>query len=84
MKKISGVLLLALLVCTLFAGCSIETIQSKEEESKYNFYYLNTNETRLKSEPYEPEEEKKEYIRKQGNTGGRNQPSPGKGFYKLL
>ena len=92
MKKISGVLLLALLVCTLFAGCSIETIQSKEEESKYNFYYLNTNETRLKSEPYEPEEEKKEYMvkaliqkfRKQGNTGGRNQPSPGKGFYKLL
>ena len=62
MKKISGVLLLALLVCTLFAGCSIETIQSKEEESKYNFYYLNTNETRLKSETYEPEEEKKEYM----------------------
>ena len=54
MKRISKVLLLALMVCTLFAGCSIETIQSKKEDSKYNFYYLNTNETALKSEPYEP------------------------------
>ena len=63
MKRISKVLLLALMVCTLFAGCSIETIQSKKEDSKYNFYYLNTNETALKSEPYEPKEETKEYIR---------------------
>ena len=37
MKRISKVLLLALMVCTLFAGCSIETIQSKKEDSKYNF-----------------------------------------------
>ena len=79
MKKISGVLLLALLVCTLFAGCSIETIQSKEEESKYNFYYLNTNETRLKSEPYEPEEEKKEYMVKAliQKLGSREIPEDG-------
>ena len=79
MKKISGVLLLALLVCTLFAGCSIETIQSKEEESKYNFYYLNTNETRLKSEPYEPEEEKKEYMIKAliQKLGSREIPEDG-------
>ena len=62
MKRISKVLLLALMVCTLFAGCSIETIQSKKEDSKYNFYYLNTNETALKSEPYEPKEETKEYL----------------------
>ena len=62
MKRISKVLLLALMVCTLFAGCSIETIQSKKEDSKYNFYYLNTNETALKSEPYEPKEETKEYM----------------------
>ena len=62
MKKISGVLLLTLLICTLFAGCSIETIQSKEEDSKYNFYYLNTSETLLKREPYEPKEETKEYM----------------------
>ena len=33
-----------------------------EEDSKYNFYYLNTNETALKSEPYEPKEETKEYM----------------------
>ena len=65
MKRISGVLLLALLVCTLFAGCSIETIQSKQEDSKYNFYYLNTNETALKSETYEPKEETKEYMVKE-------------------
>lgn len=79
MKKISGVLLLALLVCTLFAGCSIETIQSKEEESKYNFYYLNTNETRLKSEPYEPEEENKEYMVKAmiQKLGSREIPEDG-------
>ena len=79
MKKISGVLLLALLVCTLFAGCSIETIQSKEEESKYNSYYLNTNETRLKSEPYEPEEEKKEYMVKAliQKLGSREIPEDG-------
>ena len=64
MKRISGVLLLALLVCTLFAGC-IETIQSKQEDSKYNFYYLNTNETALKSETYEPKEETKEYMVKE-------------------
>ena len=50
------------MVCTLFAGCSIETIQSKKEDSKYNFYYLNTNENALKSEPYEPKEETKEYM----------------------
>ena len=62
MKRISKVLLLALMVCTLFAGCSIETIQSKKEDSKYNFYYLNTNETALKSEPYEPKEETTEFM----------------------
>ena len=62
MKRISKVLLLALMVCTLFAGCSIETIQSKKEDSKYNFYSLNTNQTALKSKPYEPNEETQEYM----------------------
>ena len=65
MKKISGVLLLALLVCALLVGCSIETAQPKEEDSKYKVYYLNTNETALKSEPYEPKEETKEYMVKE-------------------
>ena len=79
MKKISGVLLLALLICTLFGGCSIETIQSKEEDSKYNFYYLNTNETVLKSEPYEPKEETKEYMVKEllQKLGSREVPEDG-------
>lgn len=80
MKKKSGVLLLALLmVCTLFTGCSIETIQSKQEESKYNFYYLNTSETVLKSEPYEPKEETKEYMVKAllQKLGNRETPEGG-------
>ena len=62
MRKISKVLLLAMAVCVFLAGCSIDTIRSKEEDSKYSFYYLNTSETALKSEAYEPEEETKEYM----------------------
>lgn len=79
MKKISGVLLLALVAGFLFAGCSIETIQSKEEDSNYNFYYLNTNETVLKSEAYEPKEETKEYMVKAllQKLGKRETPEDG-------
>lgn len=79
MKKISGVLLLAVLVCSLLAGCSIETIRPKEEDSKYSFYYLNTNETLLKSEPYEPKEETKEYMVKEllQKLGNKEAPEGG-------
>lgn len=79
MKRISRVLLLVLLVCTLFSGCSIETIQSGKEDSKYEFYYLNTNETVLKSEPYEPKEETKDYMVKEllQKLGSREVPEDG-------
>ena len=57
------IVLLAALICSLFAGCSIETkIQSGTEESKYSFYYLNASETVLKEEPYEPKEETTEFM----------------------
>ena len=63
MKKSVSILLLAALICSLFAGCSIETkIQSGTEESKYSFYYLNASETVLKEEPYEPKEETTEFM----------------------
>ena len=63
MKKSVSILLLAVLICSLFAGCSIETkTQSGTEESKYNFYYLNAAETVLKEEPYEPKEETTEFM----------------------
>ena len=46
MKKYIRVLLLAALVCSLLAGCSIETKSSKDsqDESKYHLYYLNESE----------------------------------------
>ena len=63
MKKSVSILLLAALICSLFAGCSIETkTQSGTEESKYSFYYLNASETVLKEEPYEPKEETTEFM----------------------
>lgn len=63
MKKSVSILLLAALICSLFAGCSIETkIQSGTEESKYSFYYLNASETVLKEKPYEPKEETTEFM----------------------
>ena len=53
MKKSVSILLLAALICSLFAGCSIETkIQSGTEESKYNFYYLNAAISRLRPMQY--------------------------------
>ena len=50
MKKYIRVLLLAALVCSLLAGCSIETKSSKDsqDESKYHLYYLNESETVLR------------------------------------
>ena len=63
MKKTLGVLLLAALLMSAFAGCSVETKASKnEEESKYSFYYLNDSETDLKVESYTPEEESTEVM----------------------
>lgn len=61
MKKILRVLLLAVLVTCLLAGCSIETKKS-QKESKYSLYYLNAAETSLKEESYTPKEETKEFM----------------------
>lgn len=63
MKKLFHVLLLAVMVCALLSGCTIETVPSKEEEeAKYWLYYLNSSETSLKTEVYSPEEETTDYM----------------------
>ena len=64
MKKYIRVLLLAALVCSLLAGCSIETKSSKDsqDESKYHLYYLNESETVLREEPYSPGEETADFM----------------------
>ncbi len=56
MKKKIKILLLAALVCSLLAGCSIETKSSKDsqDESKYHLYYLNESETVLVKRTYPP------------------------------
>lgn len=57
MKKYIRVLLLAALVCSLLAGCSIETKSSKDsqDESKYHLYYLNESETFSEKNHIHPE-----------------------------
>lgn len=67
MKKNLKVLLLAVLTCSLFAGCSIETKKDPniELDSKYSFYYLNESETALKTEDYSPKEETNEVLVKE-------------------
>ena len=64
MKKYISMLLLAALVCSLLAGCSIETKSSRDsqDESKYHLYYLNESETVLKEEPYTPKEETTDFM----------------------
>ena len=64
MKKYIRVLLLAALVCSLLAGCSIETKSSKDsqDESNYHLYYLNESETVLREEPYSPGEETADFM----------------------
>ena len=48
MKKIFHVLLLAVLVTSLLAGCGIKT-KKTQEDSKYSLYYLSAAETSLKT-----------------------------------
>ena len=47
MKKFLSVLLLAVSVCMLAAGCSIE-VEEQQTPDKYSFYYLNAAETTLR------------------------------------
>lgn len=63
MKKTFWLLLLAVFVCVFAGGCSIEEREEPQEEQKsFYFYYLNTGETTLKSEVYEPQEETTEFM----------------------
>ena len=64
MKKNISILLLAALICSLLAGCSIEIKSSRnsENDSKYHLYYLNESETLLKEEPYSPGEETTDFM----------------------
>lgn len=64
MKKKINMLLLAALICSLLAGCSIETKSSKDSEndSKYHLYYLNESETVLREEAYNPKEETTDFM----------------------
>ena len=63
MKKISKLLFLAVLLCSLLVGCSIQTGKNgNNQDSKYSFYYLNAAETSLKTEAYTPKEETKEFM----------------------
>lgn len=64
MKKNLKLLLLAALVCSILAGCSIEKKNTLETdpEGKYQLYYLNEGETALKDEAYSPEEETTEFL----------------------
>lgn len=60
MKKFLSVLLLAVSVCMLAAGCSIEV--EEQTPDQYSFYYLNTAETTLEREAYEPKEETTDFM----------------------
>ena len=79
MKKIFSVLLLAVLLCTLASGCTVEVKQEEAEPSKYNFYYMDKSETTLKKEPYNPTEETRESMVKElmQRLGNREAPDDG-------
>ena len=65
MKKVLWMLLLAVFTCAFLAGCSIEEREEPQmEQENYNFYYMNTGETSLKKEIYEPQEETTDFMLK--------------------
>lgn len=61
-KKIWKLLLPVLILCIVVSGCTIEEESRQEENSKYRFYYLNSSETGLESEPYTPKEETADFM----------------------
>ena len=61
-KKIWKLLLPVLILCIVVSGCTIEEESRQEEDSKYRFYYLNSSETGLESEPYTPKEETADFM----------------------
>ncbi len=88
MKKYIRVLLLAALVCSLLAGCSIETKSSKDsqDESKYHLYYLNESETVLREEPYSPGEETADFMVKDlmQKLGSKDAPDGKSAFFQKM
>ena len=78
MKKFLSVLLLAVSVCMLAAGCSIE-VEEENTPDKYSFYYLNTAETTLEREAYEPKEESADFMVRElmQSIGNRKVPEDG-------
>ena len=64
MKKILKMLLLAALICVFPAGCTIEDrgeTQTEQEET-YSYFYLNTGETSLMQQAYQPQEETLDFM----------------------
>lgn len=59
MKKVLTVLVLSLFLGVLVSGCRVETVrdQKQEQQAKYYLYYLNPGETKLRRDPYIPENE---------------------------
>lgn len=78
MKKFLSVLLLAVSVCMLAAGCSIE-VEEQQTPDKYSFYYLNAAETTLEREAYEPNEESADFMVRElmQSIGNRKVPEDG-------
>lgn len=65
MKKSFWMLLLAVFACVFLGGCSIEEREEPQsEQENYSFYYMNTGETSLKKEAYEPQEETADFMLK--------------------
>lgn len=79
MKKIVRMLLLAVFVCAVAAGCSVEAAKKDEDTAKYHYYYINTSETSLKKEAYQPKEETSDYMVRElmQNIGSRKAPEDG-------
>ena len=75
MKKFLSVLLLAVSVCMLAAGCSIEV--EEQTPDQYSFYYLNTAETTLEREAYEPKEETTDFMVRELMQSIGNGKAPG-------
>ena len=78
MKRFLCSALALLTACSLWSGCSIAMEEAQNnEKSGYCFYYLNAEETSLKKEAYEPEEETTAFMVK--DLMQRLGKKPGKG-----
>lgn len=63
MRKLMMKLLSAVLLCTLFSGCSVEVKKEKNNTgNEYYYYYIDKDAAGLKREKYVPEEETAEFM----------------------